>query len=269
MRFRVSIMDTITITHTQFISFLLVLFRISAILLTAPLFGSKNIPMRVRVTLSLVIAIVLMTSLNQEKRLDNTLLIQSQNAIGLLMMIFRETLFGIAIGYTARLTFMGVQLAGQMVGLQMGFGMSRILDPTTRANVTIVAQYNVTVAMLIFLLIGGHHHILMGLARSFSAVPLARWEMSKSFAEHLSTVFASIFATALKIAIPVMAALFLTKIALAIVARTMPQMNVFIVGMPLQIAVGLMAMAISLPFFAKVLGALFMTMRDNVWGVLE
>ncbi len=260
-------MDTITITNSQFISFLLVLFRIGAILFTAPLFGSKNIPVRIRILLSLVIAIVLITSMKQEKLLDNALLVQSQSAIGLTMMIFREIFFGIAIGYATQLAFMGVQLAGQMVGQQMGFGMARVLDPTTRANVTIVAQYNVTVTMLIFLLIGGHHYILMGLARSFSEVPLAQWEISRSLAEHLSTVFASIFATALKISIPVMAALFLTKIGLGIIARTMPQMNVFIVGMPLQIAVGLIAMAISLPFFVKALGAMFMAMRDNVWGV--
>ncbi len=262
-------MDTITITNTQFISFFLVWFRIGAVLFTAPLFGSKNIPVRIRVALSLVIAIVMITSLNQEKRLDSTLLIQSQNVIGLMIMIFREILLGVAIGYTAQLTFMGVQFAGQMVGQQMGFGMARIMDPTTRANVTIVAQYNVTVAMLIFLLIGGHHYVLMGLARSFSTIPLAQWAVSKTFAEHVSMVFASIFVTALKVSIPVMTALFLARISLAIVARTMPQMNVFVVGMPLQIAVGLIVMAVSLPFFVKVVGGLFMTMRDNVWGVLR
>ncbi len=261
-------MDEITVTNAQFISFFLMLFRISAILFTAPLFGSKNMPVRIRVSFALGITIVLIVSLNQMKQLDNVLLTQPQSAIGLIIMIFRETLFGVAIGYTAQLTFMGLQFSGQLVGQQMGFGMARIMDPTTKANVAVTAQYNVTVAMLIFLLMDGHHHVLMGLARSFSAVPLAQWEMSESLAEHLSAVVASIFATALKIAIPVMVPLFLAKIALGIIARTMPQMNVFIVGMPLQIAIGLIAMSVSLPFFAKIVGSLFMTMRDNVWSVI-
>ena len=260
-------MDIITITDSQFISFFLVFFRISAILFTAPLFGSKNIPRRIKISLALAITIVMITSLNQQMKLDGALLIQSQNVIGLLIMIFREVLFGIAVGYTAQLTFMGIQMAGQLIGQEMGFGMMRIMDPTTRANVTIVAQFKVTVAMLIFLIIGGHHYILMGLAKSFSAVPLAQWGVSEPLVEHLSAVFSSIFSTALKIAIPVMATLFLTKIALAIIARTMPQMNVFVIGFPLQVSMGLIAMSISLPFFLKVLGALFMTMRDNIWGV--
>lgn len=260
-------MDIITITDSQFVSFFLVFFRVSAILFTAPLFGSKNIPMRIKASLAIVITIVMITSLNQQLKLDGALLVQSQNVIGLIIMIFREVLFGIAVGFTAQLTFMGIQMAGQLIGQEMGFGMMRIMDPTTRANVTIVAQFKVTVSMLIFLIIGGHHYILMGLAKSFSAVPLAQWGVSKPLVEHLSVVFSSIFSTALKIAIPIMAMTFLTKIALAIIARTMPQMNVFVIGFPLQVSMGLIAMSISLPFFLKVLGGLFMTMRDNMWGV--
>jgi len=260
-------MDIIRITNSQFISFFLVFFRISAILFTAPLFANRNIPRRIKVSLALVITIVMITSLNQQAKLDGALLVQSQNVVGLLVMIFREVLFGIAIGYTAQLTFMGIQMAGQLIGQDMGFGMMRIMDPTTRANATIVSQYKVTVSMLIFLIIGGHHYILVALAKSFSVVPLAQWRVSGPFVEHVNTVFSSIFSTALKIAIPITATIFLTKIALAIIARTMPQMNVFIIGFPLQISMGLIAMSISLPFFLKTLGALFMTMRDNMWGV--
>jgi len=236
-------------------------------LFTAPFFSSKSISTRIKAPLALVIAIVLMASLDKEKALVNVQLLQSQGTIGLLMMILREVLLGIAIGYTARLTFMGVQLAGQLVGHEMGFAMMRIMDPTTSANVTVVAQLNAIVATLIFLLIYGHHYVLMGLAKSFSAVPLGQWEPSHSFVLHLNTVFAGIFSAALRIAIPVMAALFLTKIALGIVARTIPQMNVFVVGFPLQIAIGLIAMAATLPLFAKALCTLFLAMRSNIWGV--
>ena len=154
----------------------------------------------------------------------------------------------------------------------MGFGMARILDPSTRVNVTIIAQYNTVIATLIFLLIRGHHHILMGIAKSFSTIPLAVWEgviSSHTFIVHLNTVFAGIFATAFRIAIPVMGAAFLAKIAMAIISRTMPQMNVFIVGFPLQISVGLIAMALSLPFFVELLHPLFTSMRENIWVVIS
>jgi flagellar biosynthetic protein FliR len=220
--------------------------------------------------LSCALSLVLVTAAKEQ---GNPLFALGATASGdprfSLMAVFREVLLGIAIGYTARLTYTSIQLAGQLAGYGMGFGMARILDPSTRTNVTIIAQYNVVIAMLVFLLIRGHHHILVGIAKSFSAVPLGVWSPSASLVGHLNTVFASIFATGFRIAIPVMAALFLTKVALAIIARTIPQMNVFIVGFPLQISVGLIAMAVSLPFFVKILHSLFASMRENVFLIFD
>lgn len=260
-------MDTIRITGTQLISFLLVFFRISAIFISAPFFGSKNLPTRAKAPLCFAIAIIVVMALTKDRGWDHMLPVQPRGIIDLLVLIFKEVSFGLAIGYTAQLSFAGVQMAGQLVGHEMGLSMMRIVDPTTRANVTVIAQFNSIVAMLIFLFIHGHHYILRGVAKSFSAVPLGQWSVSISFVDHLSIVFGSIFATGLRIALPVMSAVFLTKIALAIVARTMPQMNIFVVGFPLQIAVGFIAMAISLPLFVKALRALFATMQHNLWGV--
>jgi len=272
-------METISISNTEIISFLLVFFRTGAVLYTAPFFGSQSIPVRVRILLSCAIAIVMTTALGtlNETALaegrNNVLSLQAlmfqQGVIGLFAAIFREVFLGITIGYTARLTFMGIQLAGQIMGHEMGFGMMRILDPTTRANVTIIAQYNTVVATLVFLLINGHHYIIMGLAKSFSSIPLAGWAPSASLVGHVNNVFAGIFSTGIKIALPIMGALFLTKIGLGIVARTMPQMNVFIVGFPLQIAIGLIGMAVSLPIFVEILNNLFISMRDNVWVIVK
>ena len=279
-------METIRISNTEIIAFLLVFFRTGAVLYTAPFLSSKSIPARVRILLSCAIAIVLVTALDIEGRhstslheaalidgRNNILRLQQfmlqQGIIGLFMAIFREVLLGIAIGYTAQLTFMGIQLAGQLMGHDMGFGMMRILDPTTQANVTIIAQYNTVIATLIFVLINGHHFIIMSLAKSFSSIPLAGWKPSASFIGHVNTVFASIFSTGLRVAIPIMGTLFLTKIGLAIVARTMPQMNVFIVGFPLQISAGLIGMAVSLPIFVKVINTLFISMRDNIWVIVR
>jgi len=244
-------METLGITNIQIVSFLLVFFRTGAILFTAPFFSSKNINTRVRILLSFTIAIVLTTSFTN-------LMTEGIGDVSRFML-------GIAIGFTAQLTFAGIQLAGQIVGHEMGFGLTRILDPSMNANITITAQYNVVLATMIFLLIRGHHHILMGMARSFSEIPLGGWNPSASFTGHLNDTFSGIFKTAFRLAIPVMAVLFLTKIGMAIIARTIPQMNVFIVGFPLQISIGLIAMALSLPFFVKTLNGLFELMRNNIW----
>ena len=203
-------MDALKISNTDIISFLLVFFRTGAILFTAPFFGSKNIPVRVRIMLSCALSLVLTASVREQ----GSLLLALGDPRFSLMAVFREVLLGIAIGYTARLTFASIQLAGQLAGYGMGCGMARILDPSTRTNVTIIAQYNVVIAMLVFLLIRGHHHILVGIAKSFSALPLGVWSPSASFIGHLNTVFATIFATGFRIAIPVMAALFLTKLGI-------------------------------------------------------
>jgi flagellar biosynthetic protein FliR len=260
-------MDTIKITGVQLIPFLLVFFRIGAIFTAAPFFGSKNIPARVKAPLCFAIAIIVVMALTKDGGWDHMLPVQPRGLIDLLVLIFKEISFGAAIGYTAQLAFVGAQMAGQLVGHEMGLSMARMVDPTTRANITVIAQFNSTVAMLMFLFIHGHHYILRGIAKSFSAVPLGQWSVSISFVDHLSIVFGSMFSTGLKIALPVMSAVFLTKIALAIVARTMPQMNIFVVGFPLQIAVGFIAMAISLPLFVKALRALFVTMQHNMLGV--
>ena len=267
-------METLRITNTEIISFTLVFFRTGAILFTAPFFGSKNITVKIRILLSCAVSIVLIMSLKDTINDKNNILalqkLTLQNGtIGIFIAVLKEVILGIAIGFAARLTFIGLQLAGQLVSHGMGFGMMRIMDPSTRANVTIIAQYNTVVAMLIFLLIHGHHHILIGIAKSFSAIPLAEWKPSASFVGHLNTVFASIFTTALRIAIPIMGAVFLAKVAMAIIGRTMPQMNVFVVGLPVQIAVGLTTMAISLPFFVKILHSMFLSMRENIFTLLK
>ena len=265
-------METLGITNSDIIRFLLVFFRTGAVLFTAPIFGSKNIPPRVRIVLACTIAIVLTLSAVADGVETKAIALNASLVAGnrlLVMAVIQEVFLGIAIGYTARLTFTAVQMAGQLVGMGMGFSMARIIDPSTRENVMLVAQYNTIVTTLIFLLINGHHYVLMAISESFSAIPLAGWRPSASLMEHLNNVFAGVFTTGLRIALPVMGAGFLAKVGLAIIARTMPQMNVFIVGLPIQIAIGLLAMAVSLPFFVKVLHLMFASMSENMWIIFR
>jgi flagellar biosynthetic protein FliR len=137
-------METLGITNSDIIRFLLVFFRIGAVLFTAPIFGSKNIPSRVRIVLACTIAIVLTMSAIADRAEAATIALNASLFAGnrlLVMAVFQEVFLGIAIGYTARLTFTVVQMAGQLVGMGMGFSMARIIDPSTRENVMLVAQY--------------------------------------------------------------------------------------------------------------------------------
>ncbi|HGE69563.1 TPA: flagellar biosynthetic protein FliR [Candidatus Poribacteria bacterium] len=261
--------EIINLTSGQIISFMLVFFRIGAILFTAPLFGGRNIPVQVRILLSLALAIVITTVVVPYKGIQAYTLDQINNVWVLFMSIAKEIIVGIAIGFIAQLTFTGIQIAGQLIGNDIGFGMMNIFDPSSHDVVTITAGLYSIVAGLIFLVTNSYQYVLMAIARSFDAIPLGHWFPSESYVWHLSNVFNGIFGTGLKIAIPVMGALFLTKIAMAIITRTMPQMNVFVVGFPLQIAIGLLAMAFSLPFVSQVIRNLFIGMRDNIWIIFR
>jgi flagellar biosynthetic protein FliR len=249
--------ETLSFTSGQVISFMLVFFRIGAILFTAPLFSGRNIPIQVRILLSLALAITITTAIVPYKGVLAYSINDINNVWLLFMSIAKEIILGIAIGFIA------------LVGNDIGFGMMNILDPSSHDVVTITAGLYTVIATLIFLVTNSHHYILMAIARSFEKIPLGSWFPSESYVWHLSNVFNGVFETGLRLAIPVMGALFLAKIAMAIITRTIPQMNVFTVGFPLQIAVGLLAMAFSLPFMSQVIRNLFIVMRDNIWFIFQ
>ncbi|MBD3182025.1 flagellar biosynthetic protein FliR, partial [Candidatus Poribacteria bacterium] len=245
-------MFRINIDNIELVTFLLVFFRTGAVLLTAPLFSRKNIPVPIRILIPFMLSVILTISMRDLIGQNNVLIILNQGTAGLAVAVFGELLLGISIGFTAQMTFMALYVAGRLVGQEIGFGMARILDPSTQENTELIGQYNTIIAILIFLVIRGHHYIIRAIAWSFSTIQLGQQWINGNFIGHLNNVFAGIFSTGLRIALPVMGTLFLAKIAMGIIARTMPQMNVFIVGFPLQIAVGLITMAISLPFFVKI-----------------
>ena len=262
-------METINLNSNQIISFLLVFFRVGAIMFSAPFFGAKNIPMQVRILLSFAIAIVITSAIVPHNNLQIKSMNGTQDILWIFIAVIKEIILGLAIGFTAQLTFVGIQMAGQLIGNDIGFGMMNILDPSTHDVVTVTAELYTIIATLLFIVTYSHHFILMAIAKSFDTIPLMGWSLSGSFISHLSIVFSSVFSTGLKLALPIIGALFLAKIAMAIVTRTMPQMNFFVVGFPIQITVGLLAIAISLPFMARVIHGLFLSMRDNIWFMLR
>lgn len=261
--------EIINLTNSQIIYFMLIFFRIGAILFTAPLFSGRNVPMQVRILLSLALAVVITMVINPHKNIQLQMIEKINNIWLIFISIAKEIIVGIAIGFIAQLTFTAIQFAGQLIGNDIGFGMMNVFDPTSHDVVTITAELYSITAILIFLITNSYQYILMAIAKSFDKIPLGHWFPSEPYIWHLSNVFNGIFGTGLKIAIPVMGVLFLTKIAMAIITRTMPQLNVFVVGFPLQIAVGLLAMAFSLPFILQVMQNLFIGMRDNIWTVFK
>lgn len=227
-------------------AFILILFRVSGILFAAPIFGSNLILSRTKLGFSLFLSIILFSMTPyQAQNLPNNLILY-------VIIIFKEIFLGILFGYISFLIFIGIQFAGQFIGTQMGFGIVNVLDPQTRTQMSIIGQFKFLLAMLVFLSINGHYFILECLFQCFQVIPLGKIIIPGELKEELIKLSSYIFIYSVKLGAPVIISLFITEISLGIIARTVPQMNIFIVGFPLKIGLGLFALAISLPLWAEV-----------------
>ncbi|MBW2307928.1 MAG: flagellar type III secretion system protein FliR [Deltaproteobacteria bacterium] len=239
------------ITIAQIEMFVLVFIRIAAIVFMAPVFSSQNIPPRIKAGLSAVIALLLFQWV---KVVRPTL---PMNLCDLAVALIGEVALGAALGYMFSLIFAAVMLAGQVAGFQMGFGIVNIVDPMSSNQMSVIGLFKNIMALLLFLSINAHHWILWALAESFNKIPLMGFTMSGNHVEYLVQLTGQMFVMAVKIAAPIMAVSLFASVAMGLIARSVPQINVFIVGFPLKIAAGLFALGISLPFILSYLKDVF------------
>ena len=175
-----------------------------------------------------------------------------------------EIFLGLAIGFSVKLIFAGIQLAGQLAGYQMGLAIANVMDPATSEQVPLLAQFNNLIGLLVFLCINAHHWFIKALTESFRLVPPLKVNFGNSFMEQLIQLSGNMFVIALKVGAPVIAAMLLTSVAFGLVARTVPQMNVFVVAMPLKIGVGLLFIGFGLPYFSAFLNHLFGDLGQDI-----
>ena len=225
----------------------MIMLRSSGLFLVAPILAHKSVPLLVRVGMIVLFAIVLVVALG-----DITVP-QVNSLVELVAMAFKELFVGLIIGFVFVLILEAAQAAGSVVGYQIGLYLANVLDPNTHSQVSVIGQFWFLVAMLVFLTINGHHMIISAYADSFAVIPPGQVVMDGAIGEMMMKYTAYLFVIALKIASPVMITLFLTDVALGTVAKMMPTMNVFFVGFPIKIGVGLAVMAMSLPIVAYVL----------------
>ena len=226
-----------------FAAFLIVFARMGALMLSMPIFGSSTIPVQARVGLvGITSYIVFMVA--PLPPLD-----MSISTWQFTVMLMGEVAVGMIIGYTTQLIFTAVQVAGQMIGFQMGFAIVNVMDPVTNSQVSVTAQFKNIFALMIFLGISGHHWLIAASAKSFELIPVMGFTPTEGLVEMMLILTKNVFFMAVKIGAPIMATLFLLNVALGLVARTVPQMNVFIVGFPLQISVGIFMIGVTAPIF--------------------
>ena len=244
-------MITFNISLPQLQIFFLIFLRVGAIIMFIPIFDSRNIPVLFKAGLAFSVSILLFPIL----KLDNIPFITSAIPFGI--GVIGEIMLGVIIGFSVKLIFAGIQLAGQLSGFQMGLSIANVMDPVTSAQVSVIAQLNNLTAMLIFLTINAHHLFLRAVAESFRLIPPFNVQFSNSLVEQLISLSGNMFIIAIKVGAPVIVALLLTDVALGLIARTVPQMNIFLVAIPLKIVVGLLFLAFALPYLLSFFRQIF------------
>jgi flagellar biosynthetic protein FliR len=239
----------------------IVFMRISGFVFTAPVFGSRLIPVAVKVWFSVLFGLALLPIVEIAGGLPDFA------SLGYFLLAAREVLLGILIGFVSTFFIYGVEFAGHVLGLQMGFSASTLFDPFSRTDVSVIGRFQGLLAVVLFLTMNGHHVLLSGFAASYAAVPPSGAGIGAGSAELIAAT-ANIFTVAVRISIPVLSALFVVEVGLAMLAKTVPQMNIFVVGFPLKIVVGLAVLGLSMPYFAYVLSRAIAGTNADLGSVL-
>lgn len=245
-------------------AFILVLIRVGAIILMIPVFGDAVVPSMVKWSLSLLIALILFPLVRPG--------IGPLGDLGLFPLALRiagELLIGISIGFTARFIFAGIQMAGELLGFQMGFSIASVIDPTSNVQVSVVAEFQYMLSLLLFLGVDAHHIIISAISESYQVISPLNVHYSGELLQVIIRLSQEVFMIAVKISAPIMAVLLFTNVALGVVARTVPQINIFIVSFPLQISVGLLFIGLTAPVFAQLVQRLFFGLAGKIGLLLR
>ena len=224
--------------------------RLTGIMLFAPFFGSIVIPARVKAVLVLALTALLYPMLSSK--------IPATTISHWPMMVFSELLIGVALGVATNVVFDGVQMAGQILSVQMGYSLVNILDPQTQVESTVVATFHQTIAMLIFLRLNVHFWILRALARSFDYLPPASGHFGGAFTADVLHVGAGVFAIGIQIAAPVLAATLLADIALGLLGKASPQLPLMLLGPAVKSILGLLVLICALKYWPDMFAHLFL-----------
>ena len=228
------------IQYQEFKAFFLILIRVSVILLMFPFFSSRVIPVLAKAGLVLIITIILFSVI------DNKVVEFPDTLCGMVRMITAELIIGMILGLLVQIVFEGIRMMGQLVGFQTGFAITNILDPQSGVQVSIFSNMAYLVAMVIFLILNGHHILLNAVRESFEIINVGSLSLDRRIFQEIINASGDMFVIAIKIGAPAIAALLFTKVVFGLITKLIPQMNIMIVAFPIQIVIGLIFFGVSL-----------------------
>jgi flagellar biosynthetic protein FliR len=246
-------------SEQQVAGFMLVIARIAPLFLVAPLFSSKMIPGRVRglAAVGLAVGMAPMATKGQRVPID----VMSLGAL-----TAKELIVGLAFAFAISALFAAVSAAGSLMDTLIGFSFGALVDPLTGNNASVLSQFYSLVGVAVFIAINGDAWVIQGLNRTYELVPLLDYPALGSMVAGVEHAFTGIFVAAMELAAPVVLAVIITDAAFGVVARVVPQLNVFAVGFPAKVTVGLLVLGVSLPFAA---GWISDQLQDSVAAALH
>ncbi|MDD2430275.1 MAG: flagellar biosynthetic protein FliR [Bacillota bacterium] len=233
------------------LSILVTMARVSGVFVATPIFSSPNLPAVFKIGLILSISFILYPFLG------GVSFVMELSLLGFVGLLAKELLVGIVLGVLVNLFFSIFQIAGELIDMPIGFGVVNFLDPNMGGQVPLMGRVHYILVVLTVLAINGHHLMIRALAHSYELVPLGHFAISQKGVEQYLYWFSETFLVAVSLAMPVIAAIFLVDIGLGLLNRAVPQINVFIVGFPVKIGVGLAVVALGLPFYLQIVKRLF------------
>lgn len=224
--------------------------RILGLITAAPLFGNASVPVPVKIALGVLLASIIAPAIPALPAADPL------SMAGLLILV-QELLIGVAMGFAIRLVFAAIEMAGEICSLTMGLGFASFFDPLTKGRSSAVSQFLALIATMAFLAANAHLVLLEALAESFITMPISATPMSSSAEWEMAKWGGLIFSAGLHLSLPIVAALLITQVALGILTRAAPQLNIFGIGFPITLGVGMLVIVMVLPYLGNPFQVLF------------
>ena len=243
-------------------AFIFPLARVLALIASAPIFGNRQVPARIKVGLAFAITVIISPMLDIPPGLDPA------SAQGLFVLM-QQIVAGLIMGFVIRIVFSSVEMAGDIAGMQMGLGFASFYDPQNASFTPIIAQFLGILVALVFLASDGHLYMLAAMSDSFRDFPIGATLPSAGAFRTVAEWGGMLFSNAVQFALPLIGALLITNLALGILTRSAPQLNIFAVGFPITIAVGFAALMLTIPYLAPLMEYFIHTALDTISRVMQ
>jgi flagellar biosynthesis protein FliR len=249
---------------TSWWTFLFVLVRITSFFLTVPIFSGRQIPATYKIGFSVMLSLLCVGIVDQP--------MQSTTQGTLVLLLLKEVMVGVALGLVASILFYSVQLAGSLIDFQVGMAMASLFDPTSGTNTQLTGSFKNILAILVLLSTNGHHLLIQGILASFDWIGFQSFVpaiLDGRLSTFLLDCIQQMFMIGLMMALPIMGTLFIVDVASGIMAKTVPQMNIFAVFVPAKFLIHFFVYIFILPSFFYLLKLLFETMYSSMSSILN